>query len=164
MRTRLAGLADAAFEHEAHAQFAADLLHIDCAALVGEARIAGDHEEPADAAQCGGDLRDHAVGEIFLLRVAAQIGEGQDRNRRLVRQCQRQRCRYRRFSAEPDAPDMDRTGNFLDQLLAQILERKGELVAHLVADNATNANSAGFGQGLEPCRDIDPVARCRARP
>ena len=40
-------LADAAFEHIAHAQVAADLLHIARPALVGEARIARDHEQPA---------------------------------------------------------------------------------------------------------------------
>ena len=39
--------ADAAFQHIAHAQVAADLLHIDGPALVGEARIARDHEQPA---------------------------------------------------------------------------------------------------------------------
>jgi hypothetical protein len=39
---------------------------------VGEARIAGDDQEPADVGQRSDDL-DHAVGEIFLL----QIAEGQ---------------------------------------------------------------------------------------
>jgi hypothetical protein len=47
----------------------------------------------------------------------------------------------------------------LDLLLAHILKREGELVAHLVADNAANTNSARFGQGFEACRDIDPVAK-----
>ena len=46
----VAGFAHAAFEHIAHAQFAPDLLHIDRAALVGEARIAGDDEQRADSA------------------------------------------------------------------------------------------------------------------
>ena len=80
----VAALAHAAFEHIADAEFAADLLHIDRLALVGEARIAGDDEEPADARQRGDDLLDHAVGEIFLLRVAAHVLERQDRDRRLV--------------------------------------------------------------------------------
>src|SRR5438552_7186611 len=85
----VAALAHAAFEHIAHAEFAADLLHIDRLALVGEARIAGDDEEPADAAERGDDLLDHAVGEILLLRVAARILERQDGDRRLVRQRER---------------------------------------------------------------------------
>ena len=51
IRTRIAGLAHAAFQHVAHAELAPDLLHVDGAALVGEARIAGDHEQPAQARQ-----------------------------------------------------------------------------------------------------------------
>ena len=41
----LAGLADAALEHKAHAQVAPDLLHFDRPALVGEGRVAGDYEQ-----------------------------------------------------------------------------------------------------------------------
>ena len=73
----VAALAHRTFEDIAHSEFAAHLLHVDGAALVGEARIAGDHEEPADAGERRDDLLDHAVGEVFLLRVAAHIGEGQ---------------------------------------------------------------------------------------
>src|SRR5262249_35068566 len=42
-----ARLAHRAFEDIAHAQFAADPFHIDGLALVGEARIARDDEQPA---------------------------------------------------------------------------------------------------------------------
>src|SRR6266436_6313669 len=80
-----------AFKHIADAQFAADLLHVDRLALVGKARVAGDHEQPADARERGDDLLDHAVGEIFLLRVAAHIGERQHRDRGLVREGERWR-------------------------------------------------------------------------
>src|SRR5262249_22067219 len=45
-----------------HPQFAADLLHIDGLALVRKTGIAGDDEEPADAAERGDDLLDHPVG------------------------------------------------------------------------------------------------------
>jgi hypothetical protein len=41
----ITGLAHAAFEHIAHAEFPSDLLHIDRAALVGEAGVARDDEE-----------------------------------------------------------------------------------------------------------------------
>src|SRR5258708_18820445 len=44
----IAGLAHAAFEHIAHAKLAADLLHVDSAALVGEGRITRDDEQPLD--------------------------------------------------------------------------------------------------------------------
>lgn len=50
-----ADLAHAALEHVAHAQLAADLLDVDSAALVGEARIAGDDDQPTDPRQPGDD-------------------------------------------------------------------------------------------------------------
>jgi len=84
----VARFAHAAFEHVAHSQFARHLLHIDRLALVRKTRIAGDHEEPADAGERCDDLLDHAVGKIFLLRVAAQVLKRQYRNRRLVGQSQ----------------------------------------------------------------------------
>ena len=62
------GLAQAAFEHVAHAEFPADLLHVDGASLVGKAGIAGDHEQPFHPRQAGDDVLDDAVDEIFLLR------------------------------------------------------------------------------------------------
>src|SRR5262249_19561688 len=77
-----ASLAHRTFEHIADTQFAADLLHIDRLALVCKTGIAGDYEEPADARQRGNDLLDHAIGEMFVLGVAAHIGEGQYRDRR----------------------------------------------------------------------------------
>jgi|SRR5215471_13533763 len=51
-----------------------------------------------------------------------------------------------------------RPSDVLDLLLAHVLERKGEFVAHLVAHHPADANPARLCQGLEPCRDIDPVA------
>src|SRR5207244_3814797 len=86
-----AAFAHRAFEHIAHAHFTADLLHIDRLSLVREARIARDHEEPADARQGRDDLLDHAVHEIFLFRVAAHVLERQHRDRRLVGQWQTSR-------------------------------------------------------------------------
>jgi hypothetical protein len=61
----VAGFAQAAFEHVAHAQFAPDLAQIRRFALVGKARIPGDD------------------------RIAAQIGERQLRDRRFVGRRQR---------------------------------------------------------------------------
>jgi hypothetical protein len=81
----LACLAHRAFEDVADAEFASDLLHIDRLALVGEAGVAGDDEEPADPRQRGDDLLDHTVDKIFLLGIAAHIGEREYRDRRLVR-------------------------------------------------------------------------------
>jgi hypothetical protein len=53
--------------------------------------------------------------------------------------------------------DAYRPRDVLDLLLAHVLERKGELVAHLIAHHAADADPTGFGQGFEPRRDIDPV-------
>src|SRR6516225_1506439 len=61
------------FKHVSHAQFAPDLFHIDGLALVSETRIACDDEQPADAGEGGDDLLDHAVREIFLVGIAAQV-------------------------------------------------------------------------------------------
>ena len=41
----IAGFAQAAFQDITHAQIAPDLLHVYRAALIGEGRIAGDHEQ-----------------------------------------------------------------------------------------------------------------------
>src|SRR5690242_17403323 len=73
-----------AFEHITNAEFAADLLHVDRLALVGEARTAGDYEERADAAERGDDFLDHSVSKIFLLGVARHVLERQHCDRRLV--------------------------------------------------------------------------------
>ncbi len=84
-------LAHAAFQHVTHAEFAADLLHVDGAALVGEARVAGDDEQPAIMRQRGDDVLHHAIGEIFLFRIAAQVLEGQHGDRWLVGKGRRRR-------------------------------------------------------------------------
>src|SRR4029453_13504718 len=73
----VAGLAHAAFQHVAHAKLAADFLHVHRPTLVDEARIAPDDEQPANARQGDDDVFHYAVGEILLLRIAAQVVEGQ---------------------------------------------------------------------------------------
>src|SRR5262245_16383115 len=79
------GLADTAFENVADSKLSPDLLHIDGPAFEGEARIAGDDEEPAHPRQSGDDLLGHAVSEVFLFAVAAQVIEWEDSDGRLVR-------------------------------------------------------------------------------
>ena len=74
--------AHAALEHIAHAKLARDLPHVDRAALVDEARIAGDDEQPAQPRERRDDVLGDAVGEVVLLGIAREVGERQDRNRR----------------------------------------------------------------------------------
>lgn len=80
----VAGLADAAGQQVAHAEFGSGPFQAIGLPLVGEARIAGDDEQPTHARQRGDDLVDHAVGEIILRRIAAEILEGQHGDRRRV--------------------------------------------------------------------------------
>src|SRR5258708_25119673 len=54
--------------------------------------------------------------------------------------------------------DPYRSRNILDLLLAHVLERKGELVAHLITHHPADADPTGLGQGFEPRCDIDPIA------
>ncbi|MNF86608.1 hypothetical protein D3C84_690490 [compost metagenome] len=82
-------LAHTAFEHVAHAQRLADTLDVDRPALVGKAGVAGNDEQPADPRQGADDVFDDAIGKIILLRIAAEVLERQDRDRRLVGQHQR---------------------------------------------------------------------------
>src|SRR6516164_9169960 len=81
-------LANRAFEHVADAELAAHLLHVYDLAFVRKTRIAGDDEEPSDAGDRGDDLLDHPVGEILLLRIAAEVFERERFDRRLVGQRQ----------------------------------------------------------------------------
>src|SRR2546423_149633 len=64
----------------AHAELAPDPFHVDGLPLVDEARIAGDDKEPSDTGKRGDDLLDHAVREILLLRIAANVLERQHSN------------------------------------------------------------------------------------
>ena len=72
---------NAALQHIADVQLAADLLQIDGLALVGEGGIAPDHERAANARKIGREALRDPVDEMLLLRVAADIGEGQDDHR-----------------------------------------------------------------------------------
>src|SRR5215467_4593839 len=77
-------LAYASFEHVSHSQFAAHLLYVHRLALVGEARISGDHEQRLEARQSGDDVLDHPVREILLLGITAHVLERQHGNGWLV--------------------------------------------------------------------------------
>jgi hypothetical protein len=67
-----------ALEHVANVQFAADPFHIAASALVVEGGVARDHEGARNAREIGGQALGDAIDEIVLLRVAGQVGQGQD--------------------------------------------------------------------------------------
>ena len=110
----------------------------------------------------GDDLLDHAVGEIFLLRVAAHVLERQHRDRRLVGQRQGgDGLSRRRFGLHPIHPD--RLRDVLDLLIAEIVEGQRQLVADVVARCSRDADRAGLGESFQPGGDIDAVAEQIAR-
>jgi hypothetical protein len=87
------------------------------------------------------------------------LAEGQHRDRRLVgerrpgtrpRGC---RARSRHHAVCPNGPR-----DVLERLLAHILELEGELVAHLVAHHAADADAAWLRQGFKPSGDVDAIA------
>src|SRR5215469_11562668 len=108
--------AHAALKDIAHTKLARDLLHINRAALVGEAGVPRDHKEGLAARQHRDDVFGHAVGKVLLLRIAAHVLEGQDCNRRLA--WQREHRRRLRKSVNPNAINTDRPSNVLELLLA----------------------------------------------
>ena len=97
----VAAPAHRALEQIAHAELGRDLADVGRAALVGQRRAQGDDGEAAEAAEGGDDLGDDAVGEPGAVRVAAEVGEGQDREPRDARD-RRQRLAPRREQAVAD--------------------------------------------------------------
>ena len=76
---------DAAFEHVAHVEFAPDLFEIDGLALVAESGVSPDHPHPAHLREVGRQALGDAVDEIVLLRIAPDIGEGKNHDRKARR-------------------------------------------------------------------------------
>ena len=72
---------DAAFQHIAHAQLAADLFCVDPLVLVGERGIARDHEHVRDPRQIGCQILGNPVRKILLLGIVTEIGERQHDDR-----------------------------------------------------------------------------------
>ena len=77
----LPGAPDAAVEHVAHPEIAADPLRVDRRAAVGERRGAGRDEEPPQTCEAGDDVFGQALGKILLAAVLAEVGEGQHGDR-----------------------------------------------------------------------------------
>ena len=107
--------------------------------------------------QASDNVLDHAVREIFLFGVGAQVLERQHRDRRPVGY-RRRRGRRRGGCADPHAIGAHRAGNVFDLLFAQILKRKVDLIADLVAHDPAHTDPAGLGQGFEAGGEVDAVA------
>ena len=81
MRTRFPARRMLPSSTDLDAEIAPDRADVDVLALVGEARVARDHQQAADLRQIGDDVLADAVGEIFLLGVARHVGERQHGDR-----------------------------------------------------------------------------------
>ena len=77
----IAAALNAALEDVAHIQVAADRLHVKRLALVRESRVAGDHGGASETRKIGRQALRHPVDEVLLLRIAANVGEGQNNDR-----------------------------------------------------------------------------------
>jgi hypothetical protein len=155
----VAGFADAAFEHEAYAEVAPDLLYFDQAALVGEGGVAGDDEQGRDLREVGDQILGHAVAEIFLLGVPAHIGEREHGDRRFLRHGGRRRLRRGdRLRRRGDAKYLHRLGDILELAFAQILEHELRRVGDEIAHRAQDEDAARLGDVFQPRGDIHPVA------
>jgi len=65
---------------------------------------------------------------------------------------------YRTVGVEDHPHDMNRAGDIFDLPVAQILEGEAQLVLHVIAHGARDANPAGLGQTLQPRGNVDAVA------
>jgi hypothetical protein len=86
----LAGFLHAALEDITHAEVIGDGLHLDRPALVSGDRGSRDHEQLRRFRERCDQILRQAVGKVFLLRIAGQVCEGYDRDRRSVREGKRQ--------------------------------------------------------------------------
>ena len=95
----VADLAHAPFGHISNVKLPAGLLGVDRLAPVGEAGMAGDHEQGPEPRQFGDDVLRDPVGKVILRGIAAQIRKRKHRDRRLVRP-QWRRCPHTRFGSD----------------------------------------------------------------
>src|SRR5262249_48916095 len=145
-----------AFQKMADAEIPGDRAYIGGLALVGKGRVAGDDEQPGIAREIGDQVLGQAIGEGFLLRIAAHIGEWQDGDRWLVGK--RRRFTNALLTGRANAEDMYRVADVLDRQQPQIVEINVEPALYLVVHGTRDANAARFCQRLEPCGDIDAIA------
>src|SRR5262249_60609611 len=82
----IARFAHAAFQDMAAVQSARDLAHVHRLALEGERGVAGADEQRRYLGEIGDDVLADAVGEVFLLRLAAYVlvRENADRGRHFL--------------------------------------------------------------------------------
>src|SRR6185437_6914662 len=151
------GFAYAAFERVAHAELAADCLHVRRLALVGECGVARDHEGARYARQFGSEILGQAIDEIFLLGVARHVGERQHDDGKTGRGLYIRP----RFSGDDDRIlqriNPHRTRDVFERFFADVDERCVDLVAHLAPGVFGKTDAARLANPFETRRDVDAV-------
>ena len=140
-----------AFEHMAHAEVPRNYLYAHGAPLIHERRTPRDNENAPQFRQLGDDVFGDAVREMLLLSVARHVDEGQDGNRRLLREAQFQVRRasqlfgQRLGPANCNAVDAHRIGDVFELPFTKVFEGEIELALHLLMNCARDTNVTAFG-------------------
>jgi hypothetical protein len=99
---------------------------------------------------------------MLLLQVTPDVDERQDDDREARRGVFFRRCGRRGFDfaglADFERVDPDRLGDVLELSRTEIARREVKPPLHLTIGVLGEADRAGVGDALDPCRDIDPVA------
>src|SRR5262249_27714421 len=150
----------------AHAKPASDLLYVHRLALEGEARIAGDHEQPFELRERCDYFLNHAICEILLLGIAAHVFERQHGDgglvwhRRLGLSLGNMRCSsLSRFTRQTH---LIRSDWFLDVLyLLKTKVHKGhrQNLAYLIVRRTGDAYASWLCNGLHASSDVHAVTK-----
>ena len=152
----------ASFERIAHVQLAPGPGDIDGFPPIGERGVPRDDERAPNPRQIGRQALGHAVDEIVLLRVAADIHERKHDDGEAWRRGfgRRRVMRARKtVSLDADGIDMHRPGDVLERLLPEVDELRLDPPAHVLIRGARNGHVARFRDALEAGGDVDAVAK-----
>src|SRR5262249_3788134 len=143
---------------------ASDLLHIDGFAFERKARVASDDEQPSEPRERGGDLFNHPIRKILLLRIAAHVLERQYRDGRPVRHLGlaltvTNTCRgsLTRFAWRANLIGSNWLLNVLDAMSTKVHESDRQDLAHLIVRRAGNTHASRCCDGLKPRGNVHPV-------
>ena len=154
---RAAQTADAAGQHVAHPEPAPDLARIGLPAAVEERRGARDHHQLAQAGERHDDVLDDAVGEVLVLRIAAEIPERQHRDRG------QRRLEGRDRNGERGPRRIERIGahrpfEVLQPQQAEVAGGGADRAAQQLPRRLGQDDAAGRRVLLQPRREVDAVA------
>ena len=131
---------------------------VDTLALEREGGVARDDEERRHLAQIGDDVLADAVAEIFLLDIAAHIGEGQHANRQLAGCILFVGLGLGRCATARTENTWTGRSMFFTVCSPMSSNTHRRLALDLIAHNARDRHAADRRQRLEARRDVDAFA------